>query len=74
MPISREDLEKAIKSAFPASRIKITDLAGDNDHWSLEIVDEAFRNLPRIAQHKLVQAAISSHDIHALQIKTSVDH
>ena len=71
MPISRDNLEATIKSAFPNSQVKITDLAGDNDHWAVEVTDSAFKNLSRIAQHKLVQKAVSSYDIHALQIKTA---
>ena len=71
MPITKEQLETVLKSYFPNGEIKITDLAGDNDHWSAEIVDTCFNGLPRIAQHKMVQKAVAEYQIHALQIKTS---
>ena len=71
MPISKTDLEAALVSAFPNAKITITALAGDNDHWSAEVVDESFAELSRIAQHKLVQKAVEKYDIHALQIKTA---
>jgi len=70
MPITREDLQKTIRAAFPSAQIKITDLAGDNDHWSVEVIDESFKNLSRLAQHKMVQSAVRWHEIHALQIST----
>ena len=71
MPITRSQLEEVIKIAFPNAIVHITDLAGDNDHWSVEITHESFKNLSRIAQHKLVQRAVEGQNIHALQIKTS---
>lgn len=70
MPITREDLETALKNAFPEATIKINDLAGDNDHWAAEVIDESFKGQSRIAQHKAVQKAVAAYDIHALQIKT----
>ena len=74
MAISKEELEKALALGFPDGEITIRDLAGDNDHWSVEIVDGSFKGKPRIKQHKMVQDAVKSHDIHALQIKTSHPH
>ena len=71
MSISQEDLQNAITTAFPNADIVIKDLAGDNDHWSVEIKDKAFEGLSRINQHKLVQKSVANYDIHALQIKTS---
>ena len=72
MPISREDLEDTIAIAFPDAIINITALANDNDHWAVEIIDPVFKGHSRIAQHKMVQAAIKHRDIHALQITTKV--
>ncbi|PIR34265.1 MAG: BolA family transcriptional regulator [Alphaproteobacteria bacterium CG11_big_fil_rev_8_21_14_0_20_44_7] len=70
MPISREELENTLKTAFPNGEITVNDLAGDNEHWSVIIKDAGFAGLPRVAQHKKVQEAVKNHDIHALQIKT----
>lgn len=70
MPVTEQTLRETLKQHFPNSEIKITDLAGDNDHWSVEIKDSSFAGKPRIAQHKEVQSAVFALNIHALQIKT----
>lgn len=70
MPISKEELENVIRSNFPDAQISLKDLAGDDDHWSVEIIDKTFTGLTRIQQHKLVQQAVAGRNIHALQIKT----
>lgn len=71
MPIEEKELENLIRSAFTDAEIEITDLAGDNDHWQVSITSPAFEGKNRIEQHKMVQAAVADHDIHALSIKTS---
>lgn len=71
MPISEEELESALKKKFPDAQIKCQDLAGDKDHWEVEIVDSVFQGQSRIQQHKMVQEAVAEYDIHALSIKTS---
>jgi stress-induced morphogen len=74
MPISQQDLEGRLRAAFPKAEITVKDLAGDNDHWSAKIVDEAFRGLPRVRQHQLVYQALGGSvggEIHALQLETS---
>ena len=71
MPISETDLENALKKRFPDAQIACRDLAGDQDHWEVSIVDPVFEGRSRIQQHKLVQEAVVEHDIHALSIKTA---
>lgn len=74
MAMTRETLEGMLKTAFPEATITLTDLAGDNDHWSAEIVSEQFRDLSRVAQHQLVYKALQGEmggALHALQLKTS---
>lgn len=70
MPITHDDLNQALERAFPGASIAIEDLAGDNDHWAVSITSPVFTGLTRIAQHRKVQEAVASHDIHALSIKT----
>lgn len=70
MPITKEELESTLKVTFPNAEIKAVDTAGDNDHWSVEIKDSAFAGKSRIEQHRMVQAAVASKNIHAMQIKT----
>lgn len=73
MPLSSDTLEKLILDGFPDAKITITDLAGDNDHWSAEIISESFTGVSRINQHKMVYAALQGKmggELHALQLKT----
>lgn len=73
MPLELDTLEKLIKSAFPDAKIKITDLAGDNDHWAAEIESAAFAGKSRVIQHKMVYDALQGKmggELHALQLKT----
>lgn len=74
MAVDRQTLETLLRDAFPEADITLNDLAGDDDHWSAEIVDEAFRGKTRVAQHQLVYAALGGRmggELHALQLKTS---
>ena len=47
MPIEQKKLEDLIKDKFPNSTIKIEDLAGDNDHYSVQIESDIFNGLSR---------------------------
>jgi stress-induced morphogen len=73
MAMSREELLAHLRDAFPEAQITLTDLAGDNDHWQAEIVDESFRGLSRVRQHQSVYAALKGKmggALHALALKT----
>jgi stress-induced morphogen len=73
MAMDRATLEAHLREAFPDARITLTDLAGDNDHWSAEIVSEKFRGKSRVAQHQLVYAALKGRmggALHALALST----
>lgn len=73
MPIEKKDLEAMVIEAFPEASIKIQDLAGDNDHWALEIISDTFKGKSRIQQHKMVYAALKGKmggELHALQLTT----
>ncbi len=75
MPISQQDLNNLLTERFPEAKIEITDLAGDSDHYSVQITDKSFFGKTRIAQHKIVNEALKGilgTTLHALQIKTSV--
>jgi stress-induced morphogen len=74
MPISQQDLSSLLTEKFPTAKIKIVDLAGDSDHYSVEISDEIFAGKTRVEQHKIVNEALKGilgTTLHALQIKTS---
>ena len=71
--MSAPDLEARLKTAFPDAEIVITDLAGDGDHYRARIVSEAFRGLPRVKQHQLVNRALADvlgGVLHALALET----
>jgi len=74
MPIAQDQLHSLIKKSFPNAKIEIIDLAGDDDHYSVIIVDEIFNGKNRIEQHRMVNKALSGHlgeTLHAMQLKTS---
>ena len=78
MPIHEAELRGLIRKAFPNARIDITDLAGDGDHYALEVVDEAFRGMNRVQQQRAVYAALGGRmdgpdgQLHALALTTKV--
>ena len=75
MGMREDDLRSMIEAAFPDAVVTITDLAGDNDHYSAHIVSEAFRGMTRVAQHKAVYAALGGRmggELHALQLTTAI--
>ena len=74
MAISKTELESIILKSFPEATIEIIDLAGDEDHYSLAIRDDAFAGLPLIKQHRMVKdvlAEVLQARLHAITIKTS---
>lgn len=75
MAMPAAEIETLIKAALPDAVITMTDLAGDNDHWAAHVVSAAFVGKPRVAQHKLVYAALGERmggELHALQLTTAV--
>lgn len=73
MAISETKLISILQQSFPNAKIKITDLAGDQDHYSLDITCSSFKGLPLIKQHRLVKDALSEvleKELHAITIKT----
>ena len=75
MGMREEDLKAMIAAALPGAVVTITDLAGDNEHYSAHVVSESFRGLTRVAQHKAVYAALGGRvggELHALQLTTAV--
>ncbi|MFT6105975.1 MAG: stress-induced morphogen [Rickettsiales bacterium] len=74
MAISQNDLHEKIKESFPNATIEIIDLAGDDDHYSVKIIDGSFSGKSRIEQHKMVNEALKGclgDGLHAMQLKTS---
>ena len=75
MPMPGHEIEAAILAALPDAAVKLTDLAGDDDHWAAHVTSASFAGLTRVKQHQLVYAAIGGRmggQLHALQLTTSV--
>lgn len=75
MAMSGTVIEAAIRAAFPDAEIRLTDLAGDGDHWAIHVACQSFAGLSRVKQHQLVYAALGGRvggELHALQVTTSI--
>jgi stress-induced morphogen len=75
MALPNYELEEILQNAFPDAKLRIVDMAGDQDHYFVEITSERFRGHSRVNQHKIFNEAIKgtpAASIHALSIKTLV--
>lgn len=75
MPMEQTEIESLIKKSIPDAEIIITDLAGDNNHFSAHIISSHFQGKSRIQQHKMVYEALGEKMggvLHALSVKTSI--
>jgi len=75
MAMPAGEIEALIVAALPDAVVTMTDLAGDNDHWSAHVVSASFAGMSRVAQHKAVYAALGGRmggELHALQLTTAV--
>jgi len=75
MPVTQSELEALIKSSFPDAAIKITDLAGDNDHYHVEITSAVFAGKSRVMQHRMVNEALKGtvgESLHAMALVTKI--
>lgn len=78
MAMHAQEIEDLLRESFPSAKITITDLAGDGNHYAAEVVDESFRGLNRVQQHKAVYTALKGKmdgpqgDLHALALTTKV--
>lgn len=73
MPMSADEIERAIKEALPDAEVSIVDLAGDGDHYRATVTSKAFAGLPRVRQHQLVYDALGGRmggALHALALTT----
>jgi len=68
-----EKINTALETIFKGDEIKITDYAGDQNHFFLEIKSDKFQGLSRIEQQKLVFRALGKlvNEIHAFRFQLS---
>ncbi len=75
MPMPGHEIEAAIMAALPDAEVRLTDLAGDDDHWAAHVTSASFVGLSRVKQHQLVYAAFGGRmggALHALQLTTAI--
>lgn len=75
MAMAGAEIVARIKAALPDAEVTLTDLAGDDNHWAAHVVSAAFVGKTRVAQHKLIYAAIGRDmggALHALQLTTGI--
>lgn len=66
-------IEQLIKAHLPEAEVKVT--SPDNVHYTAQVTSPQFAGLNRIAQHRLVHAALGESlgaEIHALSLTTKV--
>ena len=76
MAISKIMLEEILKTTFHDAKIIIKDLAGDGDHYELQIATKDFLGKNKIEQHRMVNAVLKEvlkDQLHALSIKTQIE-
>jgi len=73
--MSAKQIEEMVKAALPDATIELTDLAGDNDHYSIVVTSAAFAGKTRVQQHRMVTDALKGGmgtTLHALQVTTKM--
>ena len=73
MPVSEQQLKNILQEKFPNAQIEITDLVGDQDHYSIKIISDMFKGYSVLAQHRMVNEALKElllKDLHAVTINT----
>jgi stress-induced morphogen len=68
------ELQSMIEAALPGAEVEMIDESGDGHHLGTRVKAPQFEGLSRIAQHRLVKAAVQERfedgTIHALSIRT----
>jgi len=70
--IHPDTLKALVVDAMPDAEVHVSCYSGD-DHFEMEVVSASFTGKTRIAQHKMVYAALGDNmraAIHALALKT----
>ncbi len=74
MPMDITELERMILEGLPDATVKVTDLAGDGDHYSALVISPSFEGKSRVQQHQMVYQALQGKmggELHALALQTS---
>ena len=70
------EIKGMIEAALPGAKVEVIDETGSGDHLRATVAATQFEGLSRIAQHRLVKAAVKERfddgTIHALSLKTGL--
>ncbi|KAG1744371.1 bola protein [Suillus lakei] len=73
MPVTVEDLERAIRAAFPVSHLDIEDQSsGCGSSYAIFLVSEVFEGKNTLARHRLINQALKQEisQLHAFSQKS----
>ena len=68
-----EQLAELVRRHIPDAQVEVGLFSGD-DHFEMRVISAAFEGKSRVAQHKMVYAALGDHmrqRVHALALTTS---
>ena len=72
MAVPESRVMHILQRSFPRAKIIINDIAGDQNHYALQITCESFKGLSILDQHRAVKDSLADllkKDLHALTIK-----
>ncbi len=74
--IDNHSMAALIRAAFPDAQVEIVDLTGTMDHFNVLVRSGAFRDVPLMDRHRMVEGALAAARadgrIHALSIRTEI--
>ena len=74
--IRNDAMTALIRETFPDAEVEIVDLTGTMDHFIVLVRSGAFRGVPLMDRHRMVESALSGARadgrIHAMSIRTEV--
>jgi stress-induced morphogen len=72
--IDNASMTALIRRSFPDAQVEIVDLTGTMDHFNVFIRSGAFRGVPLMDRHRMVESALAEARadgrIHAMSIRT----
>jgi stress-induced morphogen len=71
MALKKEVFESVINANFKDVKFILTDMVGDEDHYSLEISSPEFKGLSHLQRHRLINSRLKDYigsKVHALTI------
>ena len=74
--IDNQAMTALIRRSFPDAHVEIVDLTGTMDHFNVLVRSGAFRGIPLMDRHRMVEQALSEARadgrIHAMSIRTEI--